>query len=198
MGRVAAFTLLAAGVLSRNDLRESRRFGRIRFVASPAKRAGVRPLGFVRGRIFGMACQGSMAGLATNPKMPSLCSRFHNIGVAVRASLLTGEPDGLLADLVQNSAAVVTILSKRGGHDQLTRQKEDCGTCQEYQSWPDEVLGVFPFAHGSDSSRHAAGGVKKRRTAGTARSGLAQFAGCPCRPAPMEGSKRLEVRLKVW
>src|SRR3954463_14703068 len=109
---MARQALGATGVLGGYDLGKLDGLGRVGFVAALAQSRARQVLGREGGRIVGVLRERSVARLARNPFVNSGRPGGGHVIVAGRTGCLSGKCNSPLADIVQRSRTVVSVLAE--------------------------------------------------------------------------------------
>ena len=112
------------GVLARDDLRESFRFGGVRLVANHAELCGVGEDGFLAGEVLRVASQRPMAGFASDIGMRTFTFCCDYIVVAGSAGLPAGEDGSSRGDLKEGAGAEISILTELRGNEGMANREE--------------------------------------------------------------------------
>lgn len=132
----------APGVFGGSDLWEALWFGRVLLVAAAAESGDIRQLRFERRRVFGMPGLGPVTGLAGDVGVPACGADFGLILVAENAGFLAGKRDRPLADHLQGTRAVVTVLPECLGDDCMAHQQKDPERCEENDRRSQQMGGI--------------------------------------------------------
>src|ERR1039458_243967 len=124
MGIMANATGGIPGVLARDDLRESFRFGGVRLVANHAELCGVGEHGFLAGEVLRVASQRPMAGFASDIGMRTFTFCCDYVVVAGSAGLAAGEDGSSRGDFIERAGAVMSILTELRGNEGIANSEE--------------------------------------------------------------------------
>jgi len=127
MGLMAGVAKRAAGMFGGVHLRKIFGLGGVLLMAAAAENRDIGKLGYVRLRVIGMLCQGTVASLAGDVGVFAGGPGFGLVVMAQDAGILPGKRDGMAADEIEGARTVVAVLPEGLGnhgapHDQKNRQ----------------------------------------------------------------------------
>jgi hypothetical protein len=130
-------------VIGSSDLGKSFRLGAVGLVAARADDGGIEFRRLDGSRIVGVPGLRAVTGFAGDYDMLAQLFLIDHLGVAGLANIVSGVSDRALRDFLDRIGAVMTVLTKRTGHDGGTQDSEsnqgdghDCGE-------PDQVFDIF-------------------------------------------------------
>ena len=151
MGVVANAASGIPGVLARDDLWESFRFGRVRLVANHAELCSVGEDGFLTGEVLRVASERPMAGFASDIGMRTFAFCRDDVVVAGSAGLPAREDGSPRGDFIEGAGAVMSILAELRGNEGMANREESQHNNNPDGGQPDQM---FPALK---DSPHAAG-----------------------------------------
>ena len=147
MRLMAGLAHYAAGMIGADHLREILRFGNVCFMAAGTDHARIRQLRHHGSWIFGMLGKWTVAGLTVDARMFARLLQIRHIAVAILTGLMTSIGQGFIGKFGQGVAAIVAILSKALWNEVRPDQQQYRSHQNKRYRQPDEVFGVFEFAH---------------------------------------------------
>ena len=138
---------LSARVLLAHNLRKCFWLGDVLFVAASADHRRVRQLRHYGSRILNMLGKWPVARFAVHTRVFTGFLHFHNVGVAIRTSLVAGIGDRLRGLLRQRISTEVAVFSKAFGNKMCAHQQKYREHNNTDYRQPDKMFGVFKFAH---------------------------------------------------